>query len=65
MVSHHLAMFGNLWSVTNEDLKYLICHVTSQNHMIEGSVNFMSGRSSSYVTTLPRFLAIGIVVAEI
>ena len=31
------------------DMKYLICHVTSLNHMIEGSSNFMSGNSSLYV----------------
>ena len=33
--------------------------------MIEESINFMSGSSWKYVSTLPIFLAIGIVVAEI
>ena len=31
------------------DLKYLICHVTSPNHMIDGSCNFVIGNSSLYV----------------
>ena len=31
-------MFGGHWSIANGGIKYLICHVTSQNHMIEKSV---------------------------
>lgn len=44
-------------------IKYLIYHVTSQKHIIEGSCKFMCGRSSSYVTTLHSlvFMAIGMV----
>ena len=37
------------------DIKYLICHMTSQNNMIEGSSNFMSGSFSWFVTTSPRY----------
>ena len=51
---------GN-WSSASEDMKYLIRHVISQNHLIQGSGNIMSG---SYVTTLPRLMAIGIVVVK-
>ena len=41
MVSHPFAMCsGHLFSAS-EYMKYLICHVTSQNHVIEGSCNFM------------------------
>ena len=47
------------------DKKYLICHVTSQSHVIEKSRKFLSGRSSSYVTILPSLLTIGTVVVEI
>ena len=43
---------------------YSICHVTLQNHVIEGSSNFTSESSSWYVTTLPSLAAIGIVVVE-
>ena len=53
------------WSIASRDIKYLICHMTSQNHVILGSSNFMSGRSSLHVTTLPSLVAIGIVVVEI
>ena len=45
-VSHHLAMFEGDSSSANGDKKSLTCHVTLQNHMIEGSSNFMSGSSS-------------------
>ena len=51
-VSHNLVMFGGHWSSTSGDIKYLTCHVTSQNHMTEGSSNFISGSSSWYVTNL-------------
>ena len=65
MVILHLAMFGSHWSSTSEDIKYLICYVTSQNHLIEGSCNFMSVSSSCHVTTLPCLVALGIVLVEI
>ena len=41
---------------------HLICHMTPQNRVIEESSNFMGGRSSRYVTNLPRLLTIGTVV---
>ena len=46
-------------------MKYLICHVTSRKHMIEGSGNFMSGTSSWNVTTLSNLVATGIAVVEV
>ena len=46
MESHHLAMFGCHWSNANEDIKYLTCDVTLQNHVTEGSSNFISESSS-------------------
>ena len=46
-------------------MKYLICHLTSQSHVIEGPCNFLSRFSSWCVTTLPGLVAIGIVVVEI
>ena len=65
MVSHHLVMFGGYCSIAIGYIKYLICHVTLQNYLIEGSSNFMSGNSSWYVTTLPSLVSIGILVLEI
>ena len=40
-MSHHLAVFGGHWTYANANIKYLIGHVTSQNHVIEGSSNFI------------------------
>ena len=34
------------WLCTSGDIKYLICHKTSRNHVIEGSCNCMCGNSS-------------------
>ena len=66
MVSHHFAVFDNHWSTANGDIKYLTCHVISQNHMIEVSSNLMSGSSWWYsYHHLAKFGVIGIVVAEI
>ena len=53
-------MFGGQWSSASGDIKYLICHVISQNHVIEGLSNFLSWSSSWYVTTLPCLVAIGV-----
>ena len=64
-MSHHLAMFGEHCSNASGNIKYLTFHVTLQNHVIEGSTNFMSGSSSWYITTLPSLVVIGIVVREI
>ena len=64
-MSHHLAMFGGHWSSASEDIKFLICNMTLQDHMIQGSSNFMSVSSSWYIITLPDLMAIGIVVVDI
>ena len=40
------------WSCASGDIKYLICHNTSPNYLIEGSCSFMCRNSSLYVTTL-------------
>ena len=70
-VSHHLAVFGGLamfgghWFSTSGDRKHLTCHLTLQNHVIEGSSNPMKVSSSWYITTLPSLVAVGIVVVEI
>ena len=63
-VSHNLAMFGGYWFSASGDMKYLICHVISQNYVIEGSSNFTKGSSSLYISTLSSFVAIGIVLVE-
>ena len=50
--------------VKSGDIKDLVYHVTSQNQLIERLCTFMSGSSSSYVTTLASLAAIGSVVVE-
>ena len=35
-------MFCSYWFSASGDIKYLMCHVTSQNHVIKGSSNLMS-----------------------
>ena len=65
MVIHHFAMFGGHWSNGSGEMKCLLCHMTSENHVIEVSSIFMSGSSSWYVTTFPSFVAIGTAVVEI
>ena len=65
MMSHHLAMFGGHWFNAKGDMKHLICHVTSKNHVIGRSSNFMSGTSSWYVTTLPSLVVIGVVIVKV
>ena len=56
---------GGYRSCAIGDIKYLSFHVASQNHVFERSCNFMSGNSTLYVTILPSFVAIGIVIVEI
>ena len=44
-------MFDGHCSSASRDVKYLICHVASQNYVIEGSSNFMSRSASWYHLT--------------
>ena len=56
-----LCHIGGKWSSTSEDM---ICHLASQDHMIEGSYDFMVKNFSLYVTTQPSLANIGIEVAD-
>ena len=56
-------MFGAYWSNARGDVTNLICHVTSQAHMIEG-YDFMGGGASFYVIALLSLVAMGIVVVK-
>ena len=46
IASHHLTMFGGQWSHAMGDKAYLICHVTSENFVIETALSLMSWSSS-------------------
>ena len=39
------------------EILYLICQMTSVDHVIGGSCNFMSERYSLFFSTLPSFVA--------
>ena len=65
MASHNFAMFVGHWSDANESITSLVFRVTSEDHVSEGSLDFMGGSSSLYVTTLPSLIAVGIAVVEI
>ena len=45
-VSHHFTIFGGHWPSAKGDIKYLICHMTLQDHVIEGSRDTMGGSLS-------------------
>ena len=57
-------MFGNHWSGASGDITYLICHVTSKNHVIKDHVMLWDGAPHTSCP-LPSLVAIIIVVGEI
>ena len=62
-LSHHTANFSGFKHCGGGDIS-LICQKISQDHVIKGQCNFMSGSSSFYVTNLTSLVAIGIMVVE-
>ena len=65
MVSYHSTKFGGTRPCSVGDITSLICHVTSQNHVIKGSCDLMCGDSSFYITFLPSLAVISLLVVEI
>ena len=53
------------WASASEEIKCLLCPVTSLNQVTERSIYFVSQGSSGYVNNLPNFVDIGIVVVKI
>ena len=64
IVSNHFVVFGGYSSGAIGYVKYLICCVTSRNHVIGGSSNFINGDPWWYVTILPILVGIGIAVID-
>ena len=64
-VSYHLSMIGVHKTSASRDITYLICHVNSQDHMIEGSFDVMGASSSLCFTTLAGLVAVGLVLVGI
>ena len=60
----NLPLDGDYWSSTSQNITYLICHVTQNDHVIEKSSDFMSGSASFCVTPLSNMVVTGIVVVE-
>ena len=46
-------------------MKYLMCRMTSQSQVIEGSFKFMSESYSRYVSNLSSLVSLGIVLVEV
>ena len=65
IISEHLATFNGKRPCGSRDIRYLICHMTLQNHMIKGCCDFMKGRSLLYVTALPSVVAVVFVGVDI
>ena len=54
--SQHIAMFGDHWPSTRGDTMYLIYHMTSQDHLIQGSCEFdQVGTAACYELGTPHF----------
>ena len=47
------------------DVMYVICHMTSQDHLIEKACEFTGGNSLRYITRLITLLTISIRMVEI
>ena len=56
------AMFIGQRPCGSRDITDLICHVKLQDHLIKGSYDFMEGSSLLYVTIMPSFVTVAIVV---
>ena len=57
--------FGDDGHCDSGDITFLICYVTSREHMLKGLCESMRGSLSSKVATLPCLMAIGLVQVEI
>ena len=67
-ISHELSLndkFGQCKLCNLEDLTILIYHLTSREHVFKGLCNFMGGRPSQEIATLPCLVSIGLVQVEI
>ena len=64
MVSEHLAQFGVQRSCASGDIMHLICHVTSQDNLIERSYGLVGESSSQCVTTLASLVTTDILRVE-
>ena len=64
-VCHRLGKSCEHWNYDSWDIVFLICHVTSREHMFKRLCEFMGGIPSRKVTTFSCLVAIGLVQVEI
>lgn len=75
-VDHHIAIFGGflgkMLAMLNGQrpcgsryITYLICHVTSYDHVLRSLCEFIRGSSLLLLTTLRSLMAIGLMVVQI
>ena len=64
-VRQQLRQFGFYGSFAGGEIMYLICHETSQDHLIEGSCKLMGGQFLCIITTLTSMVTKEIVIVEI
>ena len=65
MISHTPAKFGGHRHCGSGDIKFLVCHVISQDHVTKGQSSIMGRICSSLVTILPSLVARATVVVEL
>ena len=58
MTSHQLATFGGYRHWGSADIMILVCHKTSQNHVIKESCDFIGRSPLRLVTIMPSLIAI-------
>ena len=56
--SHHSTKFGSYRHFGSGDIVILVCQVISEDHVIEGSCDFMSRSPSTKFTILPSLVDI-------
>ena len=63
--SHHLAKFDGQRPCTGRYITYLICYVTSYDHVFRELYEFIRGSHLWQLTTLSSLMAIGLTIIEI
>ena len=65
MVSDHPDKFDDQRHHGSGDIMFLVSHLISQDHAIQGSCDFILGSPSLLVTNLPNLVAMDNMVVEI
>ena len=65
IVSNHFAKLYGPRPCSSSDTTTEVVYVTFQYHVIKGSGDFVEGNTSLYILTLPKLIAIGILLMDI